>query len=69
MAYVRDANADEPLDEHDFDESAVNCPKCGAPGEVTEYPRDPKGWWGRYGRAQCVHCGVTFTITIEEEAE
>ncbi len=67
MAWLGDQ--DDAPDDCELD-IQIDCPRCGCNAtEVIQWPKDPASWWGRYGRARCVHCSVTFAITIEEEGE
>ena len=68
MAYIRDADAPEELDDYRPDESDLYCPNkhCGCNDvAILRYPK-PGGWFG--GKAQCNFCGCKFSIFIEEDA-
>ena len=55
-------------DEADYDvDVQIDCVACGCNAvTILEYPRDPNGWWNRFGRARCNFCGAEFSIELEE---
>jgi hypothetical protein len=55
-------------DDDALDWSQCACPACGIGSgslEILKYPEANGGWFGS-GRAQCKHCGHTFSLSVRE---